>query len=121
MNIHSQKEFINDIMSMGKSFKSSEHQDFYFSTVSDFSSETFKTLGISGSIKDFDIDSMFKTCEEQGVEPIEIIDWAFDMLSKCPTINTGGQEIDMSSSNDILQDLKSKFSGHQDSQDINKF
>ena len=124
MNIHEQKEFIKDLMSMDESFKDPMHKDFYKKSVSDFNkglSDHFKQAGLPDiSDAKFDMNELMEMCKDADIEPIEMIDWAFNMVASAGTIEVAGQTIDLSKAKDALAEYKEKFKSFKDQEDINK-
>lgn len=111
-------------MSMDKGFKDPMHKDFYNKSVSDFNkglSEHFKQEGLPDiSDAKFDMNELMEICKDADIEPMEMIDWAFDMVASAGTIEVAGQEVDLSKAKDALAEYKEQFKSFKDQEDINK-
>ena len=97
MKDHEKKEFIRDIMNFGTSFDDNTHKEFYNSSVKDFKAQVIKDLAgsdISAENLEYDQDQFLDHCKETGTDPMEWIEWAFQMIGNADDLQIKGQTIE---------------------------
>ena len=124
MNDNEKKEFINDIMNFGDSFDDKMYEDFCKSSTSDFKSEVIKNLlgeDVDPSKLNYSYEGLMEYCKQGNIDPMELMDWAFSMISTQDDITIQGHKLELSKADSILSELKEKFSQYKKSEDINNF
>ena len=128
MNINDQKELLEGILNLSKHTKNKENSIDLPYIVSEINkkignsdvldSENNFFLGEDGS---FDIDALSKYSQSMGLDPIDLVEFAFNELQNLKSFSHNGQKIDLSKSNKIFQDAKRQFEEYKKSEDINNF
>ena len=70
---------------------------------------------------DITFEDIEKMCEDNGMEPIEMVEYAAKLMSSCKTFTYDGITIDFSKTKNFLDLAKEKFNEHKESEDINNF
>lgn len=122
MNDHEKKEFINDIMNFGDSFEDKMYTDFCKNTTDEFKSEVIKNIlgeDVDPSQFNYSYEGLMEYCKQGNIDPMELIDWAFNMISAQDDIVVQGHKLELSKASNILSELKEKFKQYKKSEDIN--
>lgn len=123
MNIDDQKEFIRGLFSYKKNIKSEESRFIVENFESEFSESISKEL--FGSSIDpnyqFDIEQLFSIAEENGVEPIEYVEFIFNMFQNMQEFEHHGKKINFSHAMEIFERAKQNFIEQKEAQDIKNF
>lgn len=123
MKIEEQKEFIRGLFDYKKSIDSEES----LFMIKNFEKDLSKTLTKKLFDAEFehpenlDIDLLFTIAEENGIEPMDYIDYIFQMFADMKEIELNGAKIDFSKSLEILKECKEQFVKHKNQEDIKNF
>ena len=123
MIIEHQKEFIKGLLSYKDSIASESTKFMADNIEADTAKSFFENILKDQDLPDFGIsyNDIFTLAENGNIEPIELIESMFGMVSEMGIIEHQGRKIDLSSSKDIFNQLKSNFLKHKKEEDINNF
>ena len=123
MNLEEQKEFISSLLNYKESIDSKEA----LFTMNNFESELKETVSkeLFGMPFDkefkLDVDDLFEMAEEEGLEPIDYIEYIFSMFANIKNVEHNGQSIDFSKSLDVLEQAKKNFFDTKSKENIKNF
>lgn len=123
MNINEQKEFIEGILNYHK-YKENEKDKIDLPSIMSQLSEKLGTSNSTEFVREdglLDVDALSQYSENIGMEPIDIVEFAFDELQNLKSFSHLGQTVDLSSANERLEYAKKQFKEYKKSEDINNF
>ena len=123
MKIENQKEFIKGLLSYKNSIDSDSTKHMA-ATIEKDTADTLAANLSEGQVDpklDISVEDVFTLAENNNIEPIELIENIFTMVSELENLEHQGREIDLSSSKKIFDQLKENFIKHKKEEDINNF
>lgn len=123
MKIEDQKEFIKGLLSYKNSIDSDSTKHMA-TTIEKDTADTLAANLSEGQVDpklDISVEDVFTLAENNNIEPIELIENIFTMVSELENLEHQGREIDLSSSKKIFDQLKENFIKHKKEEDIKNF
>ena len=123
MKIEDQKEFIKGLLSYKNSIDSDSTKHMAVTIEKDTADALAASLSEGQVAPKLDIsaEDVFTLAENNNIEPIELIENIFTMVSELEKLEHQGREIDLSGSKKIFDQLKENFIKHKKEEDINNF
>ena len=123
MKIEDQKEFIKGLFAYKNSIDSDSTKHMAATIEKDTADALAANLS-EGQLTpklDISVEDVFALAENGNIEPIELIENIFTMVSELKDIEHQGRDIDLSHSKKIFDKLKENFIKHKEEEDINNF
>ena len=123
MDKYEQKEFIKGLLNYKSNIGDPKMKAAIGKIQGDITSEIADSLYNLKTTQSSDItyEDLEKMCEDNEMEPIEMIEYVTELMSNCKTFTYDGITIDFSKTKNFLDLAKQKFKEHKESKDINNF